>query len=284
MRRTALLIVLAALVPTAIASCSLFTSLDGLQGGTSSDAAIDSFAIDAATNETSTVTDAALDASTGLLSCNADGLVAFWPFNEGTGGEVHDCHQGLQGVFSSGGVSWGKRGTDSALEFSGGAGYVTLGSVAALQLPGPFTVAGWFRIDANPINYTSLFWNYDGDTLVGFEITTSPDGLTYAQVGFGGENTQVYFSSLPLGVWVHLAATFTPGVELRIFLNGANVGVTTTLASDGGSLAGLSVAADDHDVRFGADDPDSTWTGGVDDVRVFSRVLTDLELQTLASQ
>jgi hypothetical protein len=272
-------------LPLAAISCSLFTSLDGLQGGTSADAAIDSSSIDdAATNETSAVTDAAPDASTGLLSCNANGLVAFWPFDEGTGVDTHDCHQGLQGVFSSSGVSWGKRGTDSALVFSGGAGYVTLGTVAALQLPGPFTIAGWFRLDGNPTNYASLFWNYDGETLAGFEITTSPEGLTYAQAGFGGQNTQAYFSSLPVGVWVHLAATFTPGVELRIFLNGASVGVATTLASDGGSLAGLSVAPDDHDARFGADDPDSTWTGGVDDVRVFSRVLTDLELQTLASQ
>src|ERR1019366_8539854 len=112
MRSAALLFVPAALIP--IASCSLFTSLDGLQGGLDASAPLDAGvdgSKDAAPTDGSPANDAAFDGGTGLLSCNADGLVAYWPFNEGTGVDVNDCHQGLQGVLSAGGVAFGKRGT-----------------------------------------------------------------------------------------------------------------------------------------------------------------------------
>jgi hypothetical protein len=57
----------------------------------------------------------------------------------------------------------------------------------------------------------------------------------------------------------------------------------TTLV-DGGSLAGLTVAANDLDARLGADDSDSVWQGGIDDVRIFSRALTPEEISVLAAK
>jgi hypothetical protein len=285
MRRVALLVVPVVLIPIAAASCSLFTSLDGLQGsaGASPDASTDDAAADASPVDSSTTSDAAPEASTGLLSCNADGLVAYWPLDEGSGVTVHDCHQNLQGAFGTSAPTWGSRNSGSDLEFSSAPAYVTFGVVATLQLPGPFTVAGWFRVDTIPTNYISLFWNYDGGSLTGFEITMAPDGSAYAQAGFGSGNINAQFPTLPTHTWVHLAAVFTPNVELRIYLNGATTGASSTL-NDGGSIAGLTVAPDDHDARFGADDPDSTWTGGIDDVRMFSRALSATEIATLAAQ
>jgi hypothetical protein len=134
-----------------------------------------------------------------------------------------------------------------------------------------------------PTDYVSLFWNYDGDTFSGFEITVAPDGTSYAQAGFGGVHLAAIYPTLTLGTWTHLTAVFRPGVELRIYVNGVTTGAASTLA-DGGSLAGLTVAPDDHDMRFGADNMDSVWTGGIDDVRVFSRALSDSEIIQIAAQ
>jgi hypothetical protein len=284
--RRAIVVAVIALTPALAASCSLFVSLDGLQepdAAASLDGAADtSTPIDAGLEDSLASGDGAADGSVSILSCNADGLVAYWPMDEGTGTQVKDCHQGINGVFGGdGGVSWGTRGGGSNIEFSS-SGYVTFGSDARLELPGPFTVTGWFRSDAPSIFYASLYWNFDSSSLVGFEITLAPGGQLYAQVGLGTAAVQADFASPPTGVWEHLAAVFKPGAELRIYVNGVNVGATTRTETDA-AIPEASVPPDNHETRLGPNYPSSSWRGGVDDVRLFSRALTDEEIAALAA-
>jgi hypothetical protein len=249
---------------TAVA-CGLFPSLDGLSGSSDASSPID--------------TGDGADAGTGLLSCNAAGLVAYWSMNEGSGSVVHDCHQSLDGTFGdAGGVTWGTRDGGSDLEFTS-SGFVSLGSPSQLQVAGPFTVAGWLRLDAVPNGFTSLFWNFSAPS--GFEITAAPIGL-YAQLGNGMVAFAANFPTPPLATWQHLCAVFEPGVRLEVYVNGVSVATTTTV--DGGPLPNQGAAPDDvHEMRFGANYSFTTWSGGIDDVRVFSRALTPAEIKTLAA-
>jgi hypothetical protein len=285
MRRGALVFLPAAFIPMTVASCSLVTSLDDLQNDAdvSADASTDVAIVDTSTIDSPLpIPDASPEASTGLLSCSADGLVAYWPMDENTGQTILDCHQGLLGDFGSGTITWGSRSPGKVdLEFSG-ISFVAFGQQTQLALPGPLTVAGWFRVDALPGDFISLFWNYDGGSLVGFEITMDPQGNTYAQIGFGGSQLQTPFDHVPLGTWVHLAMTFTPGAELRTYFHGVSDNVSTTL-NDGGALI-YPIAPNDTAARCGGDDGDSSWQGGADDLRIFSRVLSASEISTLASQ
>ncbi len=256
-----------AVVTLTAVACGLFPSLDGLSGGSDASSPID----------TGVGSDA--DAGTDLLSCNAAGLVAYWSMNEGSGSVVHDCHQSRDGTFGdAGGVTWGTRDGGSDLEFTS-SGFVDLGSPSELQLVGPFTVAGWLRLDVAPASFTSLFWNFSG--LSGFEITASDTEL-YAQLGTGTAAIVTNFPTPPLATWQHLCAVFEPGVRLEVYVNGVSAAATTTL--DGGPLPNQGAAPENaHEMRFGANYTFTTWSGGIDDVRVFSRALTPAEIKTLAA-
>jgi hypothetical protein len=287
-RRIALL-ALAACVATASA-CSALVTFDNLAssggGGDASPTKDAAAAADGAVNATDGATvdgasfsDGAIgdgagaaDASGAITSCNAPGLVAYWPMNEGSGTVVHDCAHGLDGAFGSPVVAWGTRNGKGSIEISQ-AGFVSFGTQPALQLAGAISVAGFIRSDALPVSYSSLFWDFANGK--GYEVTQSFKGDLYGQVGTGITNQVVQFPMITLGTWHHLAFVFTPGVQLEAFLDGKSAGVTpSTIAT---------VAASTGIQTFGATEG-SSWTGAISDLRIFSRVLTQDEITVLASQ
>jgi hypothetical protein len=281
--RTPLFVILPAM---GIAACSLFTSLDGLTSGSDAGLETDASSDVAAADVVDASSEATANADAqdgGLLTCNADGLVAYWPLDEGSGSTAHDCHQGIDGVFGGDASrpAWGSRGSGSDLEFTNDA-YVTFGIQSRLALTGPFTVAGWFRADNDPTDDTSLFWNFAGVGVEGgFEITLDSANNFYAQVGDGTGSTIVAFSVPPFGLWVHAAVVYEPGVRFETFINGASI-AKVIVSSDGGALQ--NAAADSHEARLGANYSTTRWSGGVDDVRIFSRALDVSEIQQLAAQ
>ncbi len=268
--------------PIAGFSCSLFTPLDDLQSGKGRDASIDVTTVDAAIDSSPIVDAGPIDSGLALLSCNADGLVAYWPMNEGSGTTITDCTQGIIGNFQgTPSPGWGTRGDGGNLEFTG-SGNIHIPSETALQLGGPFTIDGWFRSDAPPSGYTSLFWSFEEPA--GFEITESYDGFLYAQVGVAGQAIRSDFlEPPPLSTWQHLTAVFEPGVNLRVYVNGVRGQVMTTL-EDGAALPNVPAGLNTDGPQMGpVFNSSSSWVGGIDDVRIFSRALSDDEIAFLAS-
>ncbi|MEO9234850.1 MAG: LamG domain-containing protein [Polyangiaceae bacterium] len=265
-------------------SCSLFTSLDGLQNGDDggADSSLESSASDGSVDSSTSPPDAgAIDSGLALLSCDADGLVAYWPMDEGSGLTITDCHQGIVGLLQGATEpTWGTRAGGANVEFSS-PGNIGIGIETVLQLGGPFTISGWFRSDAPPSagGYASMFWSFDNQT--GFEVTHSSDGLLYAQIGFEDAAIRADFSQPPYGTWQHLTAVFEPGINLRVYVNGAIV-QTMTMLENGDPLPNVPAAPNNESMYIG---PlfSSTWTGGVDDVRIFSRALSDDEIAFLAA-
>jgi hypothetical protein len=284
--RRAIALTVIATLPIAAISCSLFTPLGDLQsgkkdGGVVLDTSVVEGSIADGANDSSVVVDAGpTDSGLALLSCNANGLVAYWPMNEGSGSTITDCTQGIVGAFQgSPGPTWGTRGGGGNLEFNG-SGNIDIPSEMALQLGGPFTLDGWFRSDGPPDGYTSLFWSFEEPA--GFEITESSDGLLYAQVGVDGQAIRADFPEPPpLSTWEHLTAVFEPGVNLRVYLNGVPGQVVSTL-EDGAALPNVPAGLNPDGPQMG---PvfSSSWTGGIDDVRIFSRALSDDEIAFLAA-
>jgi hypothetical protein len=277
-----------------VAACLSFGDLEGNDAdsgadATTADASDSGLIVDTSTIDTSFVVDTGPPGSGdgGILACNAFGLVAYYPMTEGAGTTTTDCFQGLQGTFAAddgGAVSWGTRGdSGSSLEFTGD-GYVMLGVRPQFQLPGPFTITGWLRVDTTPTNYISLFYNFAAPQLTGVELASSPTNATYLQMGFGTTLAEVSFPMLPAHTWEHLAATYTPGVGIALFYNGISV-AAATMTEDGGAIPDAGFASNTgRQSRLGATFANSYWSGGIDDVRLFSRVLTDTEIKTLASQ
>ena len=277
--------ILMATMAFTLGACSLLTSLDGLSEPT---AAVPVEAgSDTATGpsgDASATVDGPADAATEAhFDCNAAGLVAFYGFDEGAGGLVHDCSpRHLDGTFdpSAGNTAWGMRRGGGAITFAGDGGRVTVPWGTELDMPGAFTVAGFFRVDAPPSSYVSLAWHHFQGR--GWEITFA-QGAAYAQVGLvSGELLRLPFPRFAMSTWRHLAAVYEPGVRLEIYLDGTSAAKLTTV--DGGALPNVPASSVNADLGIGSVFDGTSWSGGADDLAIFARALSDAELAALAAR
>jgi hypothetical protein len=111
----------------------------------------------------------------------------------------------------------------------------------------------------------------------------APSGLAYGLYAHDGSRPAAYIhignndigrqgtAALAANTWTHVAATYD-GATLRLYINGAQVATT--------SIAG-SIAATTGALRIGGN---SAWgeyfAGMIDEVRIYSRVLTAAEITT----
>jgi len=206
----------------------------------------------------------------------AHGLVGCWLFNENTGGKVFD----LSGNGNTGSLVAstqfvpGKFG--SCLDFDGNGDYVNC-ATAQLNLRSSLTISAWIN--------TASISSKQGIFTKGALEASAP----YTQYGFGilGSNlfgaisdgttrTTVGGSDLSNNTWYHGVMVFSSGSFLNLYLNGTLYGTSdttvTTLQSYGtGPWIGCSPATGGR----------SFFNGSVDNVMIFNRALTNIEVNQL---
>ncbi len=167
-------------------------------------------------------------------------------------------------------------------------------------------------IDADAGNYlngleaiTVMAWVYNTASLSGNDrgifFTDDPSGgrdnrlgLRYDTQGFFGNGSNVIKASvftdecdlnqecrqvetvsgqMVQNQWQHIAMTWTTDGEIKVFVNGSQVGTSGTQGSGGtGALAGVERL----EVGFGA--KGQRWQGGIDEFRIFGVALTEAEI------
>jgi len=170
----------------------------------------------------------------------------------------------------------------SALTFDGIDDCLAFASTPELEGMETFTVAAWIRLDGGgehtafvdkPVgesfsNSFALYY-YTGapGTVQMYAVT---DGTTGAAIG--------HARGLPMGAWAHVAGTFD-GAELGLWIDGQLVGtaMSSLLAFDEQAL--LVGCDDEHDGQGLS----AFAVAGIDDVRVYSRVLSDDEIAEIAT-
>jgi hypothetical protein len=209
------------------------------------------------------------------LGCGVagNGLEGYWQMDEDGGTVVSDCSgKGVIGTLNGTFQRIAGRIGPGALHFDG-SGYVDLGSTLALS--GPISIAAWVKVDSFASNGRVLSKSGAVPNR-GFELNLEAKGTANFQIALDGTNQLGAEDAAPSGVWTHIAGVFVPGTELRLFVDGKRAATVTTAATS-------SVYSQPAQIARRADDTGKLM-GAVDDVRIYSRVLTDAEIADLAAQ
>jgi hypothetical protein len=265
---------LVAVVASGLGACSILTNLDGLAGGPAPDAGVgdgEDAGSDGASNDAHTP-DAA-DAADG--GCDDDGLVAFWRFDEGSGIQIHDCTKnGNDGTLTVGAWVPGVHG--SAISLDGG--WVGFGTPPSLRITGDLTVAAFVRASVFPVstNHGYIVGKTSNVTQAGWRLAdATANGVIFGVAVDGGTFDVAPSSTLATATWVHLAGVIQSGT-LSVYMDGNIVG-----AGDGGTPILASVA----ELRIGARaDGLFPYIGDVDEVRLYSRALSNAEIRNIAQR
>lgn len=199
-----------------------------------------------------------------------NGLVAWWPLN----GNYQDVSgNGRNATSSTGSTSTGQNGVaDNARTFASGQGF-SLSS--APSVAGNLTYAAWVRPTSYPSERSTLIvsgaagggsyayfmsLNSDG-SLQSYGYTTSSPG--YHSAGAG---------TVPLNQWTYAVVTWN-GTQAKLYVNGV---LRTTVASTGGGNSSNLI----H-VAWDPAQNTRPYVGAMDDVRIYSRALSDAEILSL---
>ncbi len=196
-----------------------------------------------------------------------NGLVGYWPLNEGTGTVAGDMSgNGKTGTLTGGTWAIGKRG--GALSFNGTSDKVTGGNITVGTT---MTISAWIKKN-NSTGQKSFFSNRTGSGRVylglsGTQVFLYDSSATPSPIYSGSGSAQI-------GQWQHIVAT-NDGSTTVFYVNGVQVTSTSQVRTASTGAFGIGW------------DPSITteyWDGLIDDVRVYSRVLSASEVLALYKQ
>jgi hypothetical protein len=222
---------------------------------------------------------AALMASPALASTTPVGV---WKLDEGSGLRIGDSSgSGNNGVVS-GGVSWVKGISGSALSFDGSSAEVKIADNTVLEPSSTVTVSAWIKRAGSPGNFRYvLAKGANGCIAASYGLYTGPDGglQFYVSQGHGS----IYARSPDAGrqIWDanwHLAVGTYDGSTIRLYIDGVELGTGTPWV---GTLEYLLPNTNDFYIGNYPGCTDHEFLGAIDDVRVWDQTLGSPEIAGL---
>jgi hypothetical protein len=209
------------------------------------------------------------------------GLVGSYAFSEGAGTTTADASASGNTGTLTGGVTWtaGRTGAGTALQFNGTNGFVNLAQNANQWLGGTGTAAFWIRTTQTGNN---TMWMAPG--VLGVESAGGGNDIFWGwldatgRIGMQAGNTAGAKSTAPIndGQWHHIALTRNATTGLvQVYVDGVLSGSAT-------SEVGTKTTTFRSLGRIEDTGGTPAWfAGSLDDVRLFNRVLTAQEIQSL---
>jgi hypothetical protein len=228
---------------------------------------ITAVARDAAGNET---TSATVNVTVSNAPPDTSGLVAAYGFEEASGTSVTDSStRGNTGTLANATRTTAGR-FGSALSFNGANAWVTVPDASSLDATTALTMEAWVNPSAVSSWRTVVMKESAAGLAYGLYANSSSNRPS-AHINTGSEDDTRGTAQLAANAWTHLAATYD-GTTLRIYVNGAQA---STLAVGGPIVTTSGV------LRIGGNNIWGEWfAGSIDEVRIYSRVLTATEIQT----
>ena len=203
-----------------------------------------------------------------------DGLVAHWAMDEGAGAMVGDSAGSNPGTIQ-GGVTWRAGHTGSALDLDGGlTSYVNCGASAVFDLEEAVTLSAWVNASASTEFFRPIVGKGDHAYMLRHGSGETFDFFIHSN-GAWHQISATAPDALYLDSWVHVVGTFD-GSDIKLYINGV-------LAASEAYSGTMSLA--EHDVNIGRNSEviDRVYEGGIDDVRIYGRGLTDAEVLYLSN-
>jgi len=198
---------------------------------------------------------------------SAQGLVAAYSFDEGSGTSVRDASgSGNNGTTSN--ATWTTAGRlGGALVFNGSSALVTVPGTTSLRLSAAMTLEAWVKPTAVNSQWRDVIYKGSDDYYL--EATSTSSARPAAGGTFAPDN--VYGSSaIPVNAWTHLAATYD-GATLKLYVNG-------TLASSTSQIARIAVSG--GPLQIGGDSGAGQYfAGAIDEVRIYSTAISDAQIR-----
>ena len=233
---------------------------------------------------------AVLVVSTAPVAIAADpDLVGWWTFDETSGTTAADASGNGNDGTCQGDVSWVTGVMGNAWHGDGSGDYVQIPHTDSLNISDTVTVTVWVyqtrewnhQIISKAASDNGWGWNqsYGIQLAHANEANNNNVPAPYC-VQFSGNpakgNGVAGSTTVPLSEWVHIAATFdvdAAGNNAKVYFNGV---------LNGEGRIEEPLETNTADVLIGADSYGATrnhWQGMLDDVRIYSRALTEVEVQ-----
>jgi len=212
------------------------------------------------------------------------GLVGYWGFDDASGTTAKDISNGGNNATLSGGPLWTVGKVSAALHFDG-KGTTVDTHKNVLNTSGSYSVATWVQL-TNDSNWATAV-SQDGINTSGFYLQyTSPsagsDGGKFAfslvnADSTSGNTVRATSSFGPItNVWYHLVGMHDASANtIKLYVNGALTATTSVGAAwnaTGSTVIGRAKWQGG---------PVDFWSGKIDDVRVYNRVLSDQDVRDL---
>ena len=214
----------------------------------------------------------------------ANGLVASWPFDEGSGTVVHDTSgHGSNGVLS-GVAHWVSGFAGSGLSFDGSSGRMRVPESASLDPSSSVTVSAWTRATEPQGSYNYIIAKgARGCRAASYGLYTGPNGGLMFYVasdrGFSYTRSPDGGTAVWNGQWHFVVGTYD-GSSVRLYLDGRQVG--------GGvpHTGPIDYNFPDNDLFIGhySTCPGLDFRGSVDSAQIYNRALTSPEIRDTYNQ
>ncbi len=202
------------------------------------------------------------------------GLVAYWPFNGNADDESGNGHGGtLQGGVTLSDDRYGN--PESAYSFNGVDGRIDYGLLwGGGSAPSSLTMAAWFNYAQTGNEGKIIYHGWTGE----FQLLAIGNTAAAAvHLNSGWYNTNVMIAP---DTWYFLVATWEQGGQLLLYLDGQPMDTTNVPNQPMGQQPTTYYPSIGSYNQSGG----AFFTGMIDDIRIYSRVLTQEEIDSLNNE
>lgn len=199
----------------------------------------------------------------------SSGLVGHWKFNEKSGTTAYDSSRYKNNGTLTGGPKWGDKG----IIFDGVNDYVGAGtdnSINGVGLNKSFTISGWI----NTGTYGDIINKWGAGGFRSYVLWVAGNGKLNGRVTSDGTNwTTITSTSLVNNSqWNHILFIYN-GSKLLLYINGVSDATPVTHTS--------GIFNSTLNLRIGYFSAVAYFNGSIDEVRIYNRALSPLEIKRL---